>query len=93
MTGSSRKTIARVAAGVVAVSGALATLGLSVLDSGPAGAMPAEAVPAPTAPGRPAPDIDQLLQVADYVSDDGSYVRVGDVAISAAPVVTRGPER
>ena len=41
-------------------------------------------------PGGP-PDMAALLAIADEVSSDGRYVRIGDVAISASPVVTRSP--
>jgi hypothetical protein len=36
------------------------------------------------------PDLARLLAIADEVSADGRYVRIGDVEISASPVVSRG---
>jgi hypothetical protein len=88
------KRIAAAVAALVALSGALGAAGLAVVDSGsPAGATPAAVVaPAPEAPRRPTPpDLDQLLETADYVSQDGSYVRLGEVEISAASATRATP--
>lgn len=72
-------------AALVALSGAVGTIGLAAVDSdAPAGATPA---PAEVQPARPAPpNLDELLATADYVSEDGSHVRLGEVEISAASV-------
>jgi hypothetical protein len=45
--------------------------------------------PAPASVPAGPPDMASLLAIADEVSSDGRYVRIGDVAISASPVVTR----
>jgi hypothetical protein len=41
------------------------------------------------APTAGPPSLARLLEIADEVSADGRYVRIGDVEISASPVVTR----
>jgi hypothetical protein len=46
--------------------------------------------PADLAPPVGPPTMARLLEIADEVSQDGRYVRIGDVEISASPVVTRG---
>jgi hypothetical protein len=46
--------------------------------------------PVPAVPRPGPPDMARLLEIADEVSADGRYVRIGDVEISASPVVTRG---
>ena len=38
------------------------------------------------------PSLDELRARADYVSPDGREARIGDVGISAAPVVSRTPQ-
>ena len=45
---------------------------------------------APLTPPVGPPTMARLLEIADEVSEDGRYVRIGDVEISASPVVTRG---
>jgi len=57
-----------------------------------------DALDAATSPAGPPdvaslhePDVASLLEIADEVSSDGRYVRIGQVEISASPVVSRSP--
>jgi hypothetical protein len=86
------KRIASVVAALVASAGVLGAVGLAALDGdSPAGATPA-AVGTGPAPGRPAPpELDALLATAEYVSEDGSYVRLGEVEMSSATVSRATP--
>lgn len=86
------KRIAAVVAALVALTGVLGAVGLAALDGdSPAGATPAAVGTAP-APGRVTPpDLDALLATAEYVSEDGSYVRLGDVEMSSATVSRATP--
>ncbi|MPY94238.1 MAG: hypothetical protein GEV08_14605 [Acidimicrobiia bacterium] len=92
MIRTSKGTITRWAAALVAASAALGALALTVVEGeSPAGATPSGAGPLDVvAPRRPPPpDLDELLATADYVSEDGSYVRLGEVEMSSAPGVQR----
>lgn len=98
MIRSSRRTITGVAVALVALASAVGTLGITALDGGPsAGATPSGAatvVDAGPVTGErhvAPPQLDDLLQMADYVSEDGTYVRMGDVELSATSV-SRLPE-
>lgn len=72
--------------------------------SGPDGST--EPIPAPTMGAAspqdagntvsavPGPDPEALRRVADYISADGRYVKIGDVEISATgPISRTGPSR
>ena len=93
MSRSSKRTITKLAAVLLAAAGALGAVGFTLVDGqSPAGATPtgppAIAVPR-VSPQQP--DFDELLRTADFVSEDGSYVQLGPVGMSAASVVRAAP--
>lgn len=99
MSRASKRTVTRWGAALLVTAGAVGTLGYVVLHGGsPAGAVPSE--PAFSEPvvhhgaDRPAAvplSPAELRARADYVSEDGSYVRFGEVEISAVSVVRAAP--
>ena len=88
-----KKRIVVAVAALVASAGAFGAVALAALEGdAPAGATPSSvAVTAPTS-ARPEPlDLDALLATAEHVSEDGAYVRLGDVEMSSATVSRATP--
>lgn len=99
MTTSARRMLA--ATGIFLLTALVLAAGVAYgLDrSGPDGST--EPIPAPTVQATssqdagslvsavPGPDPEALRRVADYISADGSYVKIGDVEISATGPLSR----